>query len=278
MTGGKPSAIRPVRDEGPNPSIGLPFIRRSCLLALTQTPELAITHHSHHPYHHNDALHRCIMTVAKDQAAAASTQSFKPMAFKRSANHSKVWASIFHSTVAKQASLLKAASAVCNIKATAPPIISSCNLKGAVSLPKTIRRVHFAPKLVSSSCVSLVPHESSTWYDDDDYLMFKLDSRRTVQKAQEQLLAFGDWRDMDPTEHSLLGLEHFLSPTLERERMETCRAHARRILQDQQQQRQLQQQQQRAVQKAVPSSVPSLSKLLIQSRSLSTLRSPAASK
>jgi hypothetical protein len=154
-----------------------------------------------------------IMTGTKE-----GTLNSKPVVSKGPDNRSLVWASVFNTKSSEPTTLLSAASALCKQRR------SEHLRKGAY------KRVHFAPKPVVS-CTSFDSNKAlNTWYGDVDYQVFMTDCRNTVRKAQDLLLTTGDWSLMDPSQESLLGLEHFLSPTLERARQERCKSHARRVL------------------------------------------------
>jgi hypothetical protein len=97
--------------------------------------------------------------------------------------------------------------------------------------PGAYKRVHFAPQPVVSYLSFHSDTALSTWYGDEDYELFLADCCHTVRKAQDLLAANGDWSGgLDPAQESLLGLEHFLSPTLERERKERCKRHVHKML------------------------------------------------
>jgi hypothetical protein len=147
----------------------------------------------------------------------------KPVVSKGPDNRSLVWASVFNTKSSEPTTLLSAASVLCKQRRAA-------HLRtGAAS-----KRVHFAPKPVVS-CTSFDSNKAlNTWYGDVDYQVFMADCRKTVRKAQDLLLTTGDWSLMDPAQESLLGLEHFLSPTLERARQERCRRHTEQMLASQQ--------------------------------------------
>jgi hypothetical protein len=142
----------------------------------------------------------------------------KPAVSKGPDNRSLVWASVFKTKSSEPTTLLSAASALCKQRRT-----THLN-KGAY------KRVHFAPMPVVSCLSSDSDKALNTWYGDMDYQFFMIDCRKTVRKAQDLLLTTGDWSLMDPSQESLLGLEHFLSPTLERAREERCKSHTRRVL------------------------------------------------
>jgi hypothetical protein len=98
------------------------------------------------------------------------------------------------------------------------------------------KRVRFALQLESFAAETPLLDETveTTWYTDDDYYNFKLDSRCTIMTARRKLVSTGTVSDNDDddddTQDTLLGLEHFLSRTLEQARADRCRRHVERIL------------------------------------------------
>jgi hypothetical protein len=96
------------------------------------------------------------------------------------------------------------------------------------------KRVRFALQLESFAPeIPLLLDETveTTWYTDLDYYNFKLDSRYTILAARRKLLSTGTVSDHDDTQDcTLLGLEHFLSRTLEQARADRCRRHVEQIL------------------------------------------------
>jgi hypothetical protein len=154
------------------------------------------------------------MTGTKEGALSA-----KPVVSKGPDNHVLVWASVFNAKSSEPTTLLSAASALCKQR-------RSAHLSKGAS-----KHVHFAPKPVVSCLSSDSDKALNTWYGDVDYQVFLADCRNTVRKAQDLLLTTGDWSRMDPSQESLLGLEHFLSPTLERAREERCKRHVQQMLQ-----------------------------------------------
>jgi hypothetical protein len=97
------------------------------------------------------------------------------------------------------------------------------------------KRVRFALQVESVAAETPLLDETveTTWYTDDDYSNFKLDSRCTIMTARRKLVSTGtvsDNDDDDDTQDTLLGLEHFLSRTLEHARADRCRRHVERIL------------------------------------------------
>jgi hypothetical protein len=155
------------------------------------------------------------MTGTKEGAQLNS----KPIVSKGPANRALVWASVFKTKSSDPTALLSTASALCQ-----PGRRTTNKSKGA------FKRVHFAPQPVVSYLSFHSDTALSTWYGDEDYELFLADCCHTVRKAQDLQLTNGEWSDMDPAQESLLGLEHFLSPTLERERKERCKRHVHKML------------------------------------------------
>jgi hypothetical protein len=100
------------------------------------------------------------------------------------------------------------------------------------------KRVNFTNPLVQTTADVPATLMSDTWYNDCDYHAFQLDCRRAVMAARQTLLTTGDL-DEDSfyieQEHqlelsTLLGLEHFMSPTMERARKARCVRHVQDIL------------------------------------------------
>jgi hypothetical protein len=109
-----------------------------------------------------------------------------------------------------------------------------------------IKRVHFSRDLVScivqdttgDHCNDALRHDAhddhqatTTWCSEDDYVQFQLACRETVHLAQSSLQRTGDWSlDLQSDQHTVLGLEQFLSTDREQARLERVRHHGRTML------------------------------------------------
>jgi hypothetical protein len=102
----------------------------------------------------------------------------------------------------------------------------------ATKRPKLQKRVRFANTLVS---VLPVPSCSavSTWYTDDDFEEFERSCSHTIHLAQE-LSNEGETKkgamNLDPEEHSLFGLENFMSSDIRQARQLRVQCYRRGIL------------------------------------------------
>jgi hypothetical protein len=96
-----------------------------------------------------------------------------------------------------------------------------------------IKKVKFAahPVTFMPETTMPSPDPTLTWYDNVDYLQFEMATRITVLAAQRSLMTTGHWSTaLDPTEHCLLGLEHYLSRNVGGAREMRVRMHTRRVL------------------------------------------------
>jgi hypothetical protein len=104
-----------------------------------------------------------------------------------------------------------------------------------------LKRVHFSRDLVSCIVEDTTGDQSddtlhhdleATWYSENDYVQFQLACRETVHLAQSSLQRTGDWSSLDlhPDQHTLLGLENFLSTDREQARLERVRHHCHTML------------------------------------------------
>lgn len=150
------------------------------------------------------------MTVIKHIALPS-----KPSGFKKHHDFATAMPSRRHSDAAKQATYLGNAR-----------LHNRFDMANEEEL-QTKARVHFSHSLV---CSVLSPRHAAietkdTWYDQNDYNHFLADSRNTIKMVQHFLLVTGSLSCLDPAHHSITGLEHFLSPTIEKQRAKRCRQH-----------------------------------------------------
>jgi hypothetical protein len=100
------------------------------------------------------------------------------------------------------------------------------NLTTTYSHPTTTTTTTAQPASVENNNASC-----STWYSDVEYARFLHASRSTVQAAQRALQATGDLSTLDRVQYTILGLEHFMSPSLEQVREQYVRHHCQRMIQ-----------------------------------------------
>jgi hypothetical protein len=104
------------------------------------------------------------------------------------------------------------------------------------------KRVQFARNLTTTYSYPPMTHSgraedsstasiNSTWYSDAEYVRFLHESRSTVQAAQRALQATGDLSTLDQENYTILGLEHFMSPSMEQEREQFVRHHCQQMIQ-----------------------------------------------
>jgi hypothetical protein len=102
----------------------------------------------------------------------------------------------------------------------------------ATKRPKLQKRVRFANTLVT--VLPLPPCSAvSTWYTDGDFEQFERACSHTIHLAQE-LSKEGETEkgtmDLDPKEHSLYGLENFMSSDIRQARQLRVQCYRREVL------------------------------------------------
>ena len=149
-------------------------------------------------------------------------QPSKPVFIKKITAYDRTWSTVFRSAVSKGA----AAGLDKNVKYFTKPTKT-------VAPFKMSKRVNFADKLISSVATPMHAADdvaNTTWYDDSAYQYFLAESRNAVKIAQQALLDTGSLNRLDPSEHTVSGLEQFLSPTIEMRRAQRCRQHIQAVL------------------------------------------------